>query len=104
MALATFIVPNVYASLACWSLTVFFAAMYLGPALALTHTLAPPNFRAISSAVLFFILNIIGLGLGPTAAGVISDVLNAQGFGEASLQWSLFIVSFLAIPGIILWA
>jgi MFS family permease len=102
-ALACFLVPNVHVAMGFWTLTVFFAGMYLGPALALTHTLAPPNFRAISSAVLFFILNIVGIGAGPLATGILSDIFNAQGFGADSLKWALVVMCFAAIPGIALW-
>ena len=36
------------------------------------------RMRAVSSALLFFILNIIGLGMGPTTVGLVSDSLVDQ--------------------------
>ncbi|MEK9892635.1 MAG: MFS transporter, partial [Pseudomonadales bacterium] len=49
--------------------------MYLGPTFGMTQTLVPPAMRATASALMLFILNLIGLGLGPVAAGVLSDLL-----------------------------
>ncbi|MEK9749622.1 MAG: MFS transporter, partial [Pseudomonadales bacterium] len=43
--------------------------MYLGPTFGMTQTLVPPAMRATASALMLFILNLIGLGLGPVAAG-----------------------------------
>ena len=37
-------------------------------ALALAQTLAPVSIRALSTAIFFFILNMIALGFGPTVA------------------------------------
>ena len=49
--------------------------MYLGPTFGMTQTLVPPAMRATASALMLFILNLIGLGLGPVFAGVLSDLL-----------------------------
>ncbi|TNE58778.1 MAG: MFS transporter [Alphaproteobacteria bacterium] len=66
-------------------------SMYLAPNLALAHSLVGLRMRAMSSAVLFFILNIIGLGLGPLVVGMVSDALEPS-FGKDSLRFSLIIV------------
>ncbi len=50
-------------------------SLYLGPSIAVSHTLVPPRMRALTSAVLFFVLNMIGLGLGPFITGLTSDLL-----------------------------
>ena len=59
-----------------------------GSTIATTHGLVGLRMRALSSAILFLILNIIGLGLGPLLVGVISDYLQPQ-FGNESLRLSL---------------
>ena len=77
---------------------LFFATMlgafYLGPTIAISHTLVSPSMRAMASAILFFILNLIGLGLGPLVVGMISDML-APAYGSESLRYALGIVSFV---------
>ncbi len=66
--------------------------MYLGPTFGLTQTLVKPHMRALASAILLFILNLIGLGLGPLFAGFLSDQLR-PGFGIESIRYSLLIVA-----------
>ena len=41
----------------------------------MAQTLAPVNVRAMSTALFFFVLNIIALGGGPTITGIISQAL-----------------------------
>ena len=66
--------------------------MYLGPTFGMTQTLVPPAMRAIASAILLFILNLIGLGLGPLFAGILSDTLRPE-YGEESIRYSLLILA-----------
>ncbi len=61
---------------------VVLGAMWLGPCLAVTHSLVGLRQRAVASAALFFVVNLIGLGLGPLIVGSLSDLLRA-GYGDA---------------------
>jgi MFS family permease len=63
---------------------------YLGPAFAVTQTLSPVRMRALASGLLLFMINIIGLGLGPQVVGILSDLL-APAFGEESLRYAILI-------------
>ncbi len=74
---------------------------YLGPCLAISHGLVPPAMRALTSAVLFLVLNTIGLGLGPLTVGVLSD-LYAPHFGVDSLRYAMLSVGLLSSPAIVL--
>jgi MFS family permease len=69
-----------------------FGMMYQAPAFAITQSLATPAMRATAAAVLLFVVNIIGLALGPLTTGVLSDVLEPR-FGDDSLRYALLIVS-----------
>ena len=51
----------------------FLSASYLGPALAVSHGLVGLRMRALTSAIFFFFINLIGLGLGPLIVGSLSD-------------------------------
>lgn len=64
--------------------------LYLGPCIAMSHALVPPAMRALTSAVLFFVVNIIGLGLGPFLTGLMSDLL-APRYGDQSLRYAMVI-------------
>jgi len=72
---------------------------YLGPVLAISHGLVPPAMRAMTSAVLFFILNLIGLGLGPLTAGLLSDWLTGI-YGVQGLRYAMLIIGVIGIAGI----
>jgi len=78
--------------------TVLLGAFYLGPSFAMIQTRAPISMRALCSAIMLFILNIIGLGLGPQAVGILSDALKPE-FGQESLRYALLILSFISIWG-----
>lgn len=80
-----------YLALSIYIVPVFLGAMYLGPTLAMTHGIVSLRMRALASSILFFVLNLIGLGLGPFLTGVISDYL-APEYGDDSLRWALIIV------------
>ena len=53
-------------------------AVYLGPAIAMTHALVKVRMRALASSILLFILNLIGMGLGPQIVGILNDVLEPK--------------------------
>lgn len=65
--------------------------VYLGNTLAMTHGLVGLRMRAVASAILFFVLNLIGLGLGPLAVGYLSDEL-APSLGDESLRYAMLYV------------
>lgn len=58
----------------------FLTAAYLGAVIAVSHSLVNARMRALTSAILFFILNLIGLGLGPLIVGSLSDIFATSGF------------------------
>lgn len=70
--------------------------MYLGPSIAVAHMLVGPNMRAMASAILLLVLNLIGLGLGPVAIGFLSDVLQ-ETYGTDGLRHAMTIGSTIAL-------
>ena len=73
---------------------------YMGPVLATAHALVPSSMRAMTSAILFFILNMIGLGLGPLTVGILSDLYQAQ-LGDNSLRYAMLTVGIISGSGIL---
>jgi predicted MFS family arabinose efflux permease len=65
-------------------------AVFVGPSVTMAQGLVPLRMRATAAAILLFILNIIGLGLGPQAVGFVSDLL-APTLGADSLRYALLI-------------
>ncbi|HAS41840.1 MAG TPA: MFS transporter [Microscillaceae bacterium] len=82
-------------------LAVFLTSVYLGPILGVLLSLVRPNMRSFTSAIYFFILNTIGLGLGPTVVGFISDYL-APSYGNESIRYALTIVFLMEVISIFL--
>jgi MFS family permease len=66
----------------------------LGPSLAATHALVDIRSKSVGSAILFFVVNLIGLGLGPLSVGMVSDWLEPT-YGNESLRWALLAVVVL---------
>ena len=80
---------------------LLFLGVYLGPSFAIAQTLAPISMRAMSTALFFFILNMIALGGGPTFAGWLIDVFK-ENYGEVeSIRYAMTVTSVLFIPSII---
>jgi MFS family permease len=82
-------------------ISLVFGVMYLGPSYATMQRLVDVRERALGSAVLLLIVNLIGLGLGPTLVGVVSDIINNRfldnGFAvevarAQGLRWALIIM------------
>jgi MFS family permease len=101
------------------TLFLLFMGVYLGPSFAIAQTLAPISMRAMSTALFFFILNMIALGGGPTFAGWMIDVFKegysiiwvvfgynfeftGDGMGEVeAIRYAMTVTSLLFIPSII---
>ena len=82
------------------------SAAYLAPGIAVTHRLVTVSERAVASALLLLVINLIGLGLGPYVAGVVSDSLRemfvaggasvSQASGDG-LRWSLRLITLINV-------
>ena len=90
-SLAVYLLNNYGLALSIYLIPVFLGAMFLGPTLAMTHGIVSLRMRALASAFLFFVLNLIGLGLGPLFTGMISDLLEPS-LGSEALRYALVIV------------
>jgi MFS family permease len=88
IALGYFLVPNPYVALGIGVAAAIAGPMYLGPSFAMTQTLVKPHMRAMASAILLFIMNLIGLGIGPWFVGFVSDLL-APTYGVESIRYAL---------------
>ena len=75
------------------------SALYLGPCIATCHNLVSPGMRAMASAILYFVLNLIGLGLGPLTVGILSDFY-AEPFGDDNLRYAMASVLTIGFLGV----
>jgi predicted MFS family arabinose efflux permease len=72
----------------------FVANMYIGPMLAMTQGLVKLRMRATASAILLFILNMVGLGAGSLVVGLLNDQLAGR-FGTEAIRYSLLAVALV---------
>jgi len=83
-----YLAPNAYAAFALMALAAFGSATTIGPLFATIQTLVPSDMRATAVAVVYLFANLVGLGIGPLAAGALSDALRPL-VGEESLRYAL---------------
>lgn len=87
-----------------WPLAIAFLALptglnyfYLSPAVTLVQEEVRPNQRVLAGALLLLVMNLIGLGLGPTYLGAVSDYFRPT-HPDNSLQLAFYtLVPFYAL-------
>ena len=76
--------------------------LWLGPVTTAVQHLVPQPMRATASACVLLIINLVGLGAGPTLIGALSDLFKAR-LGEEALRYaSLSVVGFYLVAAILM--
>jgi MFS family permease len=101
VGLITWWVPSIVIHLIFATLFLLLIGIYLGPSFAIAQTLAPIHMRAMSTALFFFILNMIALGGGPTFSGWIMDVFKENFNDLESIRYAMTVTSFVFVPSVI---
>jgi MFS family permease len=70
-------------------------SVFIGPTYALLQRLVPADSRATVVALILVLVNLIGMGVGPQAVGLLSDAF-APALGNDSLRAAMLILSTLA--------
>ncbi len=96
---AVYLADDPYTALALSVVPGLLFNVWLGNAIATTHGLVGLRMRATASAILFLILNVIGLGAGPWSIGLFSDYLQPS-LGADSLRYAMLYV----LPAIMFWS
>ena len=95
-----YLVDSAYVALTLSIIPGILSNVYVANAIATTHAMVGLRMRATASAILFFILNMFGLGAGPWSVGLLSDFL-APDLGVESLRYAMLylIPAALALSG-----
>ncbi len=93
-AAGIYLSPTATGALLFMMLPVLLGNFYQATTFSQTQGLVPLGMRAVAAAVLLFIINIVGLGLGPQAVGIVSDLLKPE-YGDDSVRYSLLIFSLV---------
>lgn len=97
----SFWVASVWIHLVFTTFLLLFLGIYLGPSFAIAQTLAPVNMRAMSTALFFFILNMIALGGGPTFTGWMIDVFKEGNTDITAMRYAMTVTCGMFIPSVI---
>ena len=75
---------------------------WAGPVYSSVHGVTPPSMRATATAVLIFVINMLGTGVGPMLIGGLSDVFSGVlGQGPAAgLRSALGVASVVSLAGV----
>lgn len=91
-----------------WPLALVFLALptalnyfFLSPAVALVQAKVPPEQRTLAGAILLLIMNMVGLGFGPTYLGFMSDMFSAQGY-DNPLQLAFYSLAPFYVVAVVL--
>ena len=94
---AAFLSDSATSTILFYILPAILGGVYIGPGFAIIQSHIPLRMRSVAAAINLFILNIIGLGLGPFSVGLVSDIF-ATSQGIDSLRYGL-----LAMIPVSLW-
>jgi len=85
-----------HVALPLFGVTLGLSVFYLAPSVAALARLVPSEQRSTASATMLLFLNLIGLGAGPYAIGVVSDwALAAHGTGSLRVAFTALTPMFL---------
>jgi len=102
-AIFAYSMNNWVAAMGLLMIPTFLGSLYYGPTYSSVQGLVSPQARAMASAVLLFFQNLIGLGLGPLAFGMLSDAIKPT-YGGDSVRYVLYAASVLSlIPAFYFW-
>lgn len=91
LSVCTYLAPNHYIAFTLVTVSTMALTTVNGPLFATIQTLVPERMRAVAFAFLYLFANLIGMGMGPLAAGALSDVLHDWA-GDESLRYALLIL------------
>jgi predicted MFS family arabinose efflux permease len=90
------LVPQKSQALIALTPLVMVANFTLGPTFALMQRLVADEMRATTMALVMFLANLIGMGVGPQTVGLLSDGLMPF-FGSDSLRYAMLTVSLVTL-------
>lgn len=79
---------SIYVAFFLMLIAAFMFTSIFGPIFAMIQGIVAPDMRAMSVAILLLFANLVGMGLGPIAVGVMSDLLKPV-FGDDALRFAL---------------
>ncbi|WP_170228076.1 spinster family MFS transporter [Denitratisoma oestradiolicum] len=89
------LIPDQSLALLCFIPFYALGAMYVGPMFSMVQGLVQLRMRATASAILLFVVNMVGLGLGPLTVGLLNDYYFGAMHGPLAIRYSMLVVGLL---------
>jgi MFS family permease len=83
-------ISSAYGTLALLAVPTLLNSIWYGPVYASVQGLVRPRTRATAVAIMLFVVNLVGLGLGPTVVGALSVHFGGQHFASLGFQAAEF--------------
>lgn len=83
-------------ALLCFVGSAMIASVFWGPTFAFLHSRVEPYMRPMATAIFLFCFNLVGVGIGPTIIGIMSDTIFANQ-GTRSIAYALLTVQIAGI-------
>lgn len=83
-----FVAETASAAIWAYAIPAALGTVYVAPGFALIQNETPLHMRSVAAAINLFVVNIVGLGLGPFTVGFLSDQF-IPAYGEDSLRYAL---------------
>jgi predicted MFS family arabinose efflux permease len=100
--LAAMFADGTVATLLLLAVPTLLNSIWYGPVYAAVQGLVQPRTRATAVAIMLFLVNMVGLGLGPTVIGILSDVFATGHFATiapAGAEYAAFCAKGAATAG-----
>ena len=94
-----YLTNELHVSIATFCVMIVLASMFFGPSFAVAQGLGTLRTRAVATSLLLLVQTLVGLGLGPLVAGVLSDTLKPMmgGNNAESLRWALALIGVVNV-------
>ena len=86
---AALLTPSAAWALGLLAIPILLNSLWYGPVFASVQSLVQPRTRATAAALLLFVVNLIGLGLGPLFVGALSDALAVKIGPAEGVRWAM---------------
>ncbi len=105
LALGAFLSHNLVVTIACYAVVASLQPSFVSPMISALQQVVPANRISLTSSLVFFTNNLVGLGFGTLIVGMVSDALLPR-FGQESMRYALAWVSIIYGFGAVLlvWA
>jgi MFS family permease len=92
-----YLTNELHVTITSFCVMIVLASMFFGPSFAVAQGLGTLRTRAVATSLLLLVQTLVGMGIGPLLAGILSDHLKPV-FGDLeSMRWALAIIGVVNV-------